>query len=110
MEDHGSDADWYRAALQDKSIKPCIPDRKFRGKPDEDDKRRYERRNRIDISCGKPEDWHRVATRYDRCPKVLLSAIALATTVIFRRRKLTSLEPKLPPLHRLWLCRAARRP
>ncbi|MEM0950461.1 MAG: IS5/IS1182 family transposase, partial [Pseudomonadota bacterium] len=25
----------------------------------------------------------RVATRYDRCPKVFLSAIALAATVIF---------------------------
>ena len=28
-------------------------------------------------------DWRRVATRYDRCPKVFLSAIALAATVIY---------------------------
>ncbi|MCC1493072.1 IS5/IS1182 family transposase, partial [Cognatishimia sp. F0-27] len=29
------------------------------------------------------KDWRRVATRYDRCPKVFLSAIALATMVIY---------------------------
>ncbi|TNH38314.1 IS5/IS1182 family transposase, partial [Paracoccus haeundaensis] len=27
--------------------------------------------------------WRRVATRYDRCPKVFLSAVALAATVLF---------------------------
>ncbi|TNH37454.1 IS5/IS1182 family transposase, partial [Paracoccus haeundaensis] len=27
--------------------------------------------------------WRRVATRYDRCPKVFLSAVALAATVMF---------------------------
>lgn len=26
---------------------------------------------------GRLKDWHRVATRYDRCPTVLLSALAL---------------------------------
>jgi hypothetical protein len=33
---------------------------------------------------GRLKDWRRVATRYDRCPKVPLSAIALAATEIFR--------------------------
>src|SRR6056297_1149929 len=46
------------------------------------DKRRYKRRNRIEIMFGRLKDWRRVATRYDRCPKVFLSAIALAATVI----------------------------
>ena len=32
---------------------------------------------------GRLKDWRRVATRYDRCPKVFLSAIALAATVIY---------------------------
>jgi transposase len=48
------------------------------------DKRRYKRRNRIEIIFGRLEGWRSVATRYDRCPTVFLSAIALATTVIFR--------------------------
>ena len=47
------------------------------------DKRRYKRRNRIEIMFGRLKDWRRVATRYDRCPMVFLSAIALAATVIF---------------------------
>jgi transposase len=48
------------------------------------DKRRYKRRNRIEIMFGWLKDWRRVATRYDRCPKVFLSAIALAAVVIYR--------------------------
>jgi hypothetical protein len=32
---------------------------------------------------GRLKDWRRVATCLDRYPKVFLSAIALATTVIF---------------------------
>jgi hypothetical protein len=32
---------------------------------------------------GRPKDWRRVATRYDRSPAVFLSTIAIAATVIF---------------------------
>jgi transposase len=73
------DADWFRDALKDKGIKPCIPGRKSRGKPIKHDKRR----NRIEIMFGRLKDWRRVATRYDRCPKVFLLTIALAATVMF---------------------------
>ena len=52
-------------------------------KPVKYDKRRYKRRNRIEIMFGRLKDWRRVATRYDRCPKVFLSAIALAALVIY---------------------------
>ena len=76
-------ADWFRDPLKDKGIKPCIPGRKSRGKPIRYDKRRYKRCNRIEIMFGRPKDWRRVATRYDRCPKIFLSAIALAATVMF---------------------------
>jgi transposase len=47
------------------------------------DKRRYRRRSRIEIMCGRLKDWRRVATRYDRCPTAFFSAIALAAAVIF---------------------------
>jgi transposase len=43
---------------------------------------RYKSRNRK-IMFGRLKDWRRVATRYDRCPTVFLSAIALAATVLF---------------------------
>lgn len=81
--DHGYDADWFREALQDKGIRPCIPGRKSRSKAVRYDKRRYKRRNRIEIMFGRLKDWRRVATRYDRCPKVFLSAIALVATFIY---------------------------
>lgn len=47
------------------------------------DKRRYKRRNRIEIKFGRRKDWRRVANRYDRSPKVFLSAMALAAIVLF---------------------------
>ena len=83
LADRGYDADWFRDALQAKGITPCIPGRKSRNKTVKYDKRRYKRRNRIEIMFGRLKDWRRVATRYDRCPMAFLSAIALAATVIF---------------------------
>ena len=73
--DRGYDADWFREALKDKGIRPCIPGRTSRGKAIRYDKRRYKRRNRIEIMFGRLKDWRRVATRYDRCPKVFLSLV-----------------------------------
>jgi len=81
--DRGYDAGGFREALKDKGIRACILGRKQRKKPIRYDKRRYERRNRIEIMFGRLKDWRRVATRYDRCPKVFLSAIALAALVIY---------------------------
>ncbi len=83
LADRGYDADWFREALKDKGIRACIPGRKQRKRAVKYDKRRYKRRNRIEIMFGRLKDWRRVATRYDRCPKVFLSAIALAALVIY---------------------------
>ena len=66
-----------------KGITTCILGRTSRGKTIKYDKRRYKKRNRIEIMFGRLQDWRRVATRYDRCLKVFCSAIALAATVIF---------------------------
>ena len=92
--DRGYDADWFREALKDKVIRACIPGRKQRKKPIKYDKRRYKRRNRIEIMFGRLKDWRRVATRYDRCPKVFLSAIALAAIVIYWLRNSMSPDPR----------------
>lgn len=81
--DRGYDADWFREALKDGGIRPCIPGRKSRGKAVRYDKRRYRRRNRIEIMFGRLKDWRRVATRYDRCATTFLSAVAHAATVMF---------------------------
>lgn len=81
--DRGYDADWFREDLKDKGLRVCIPGRKGRRNPLRYDRRRYKRRNRIEIMFGRLKDWRRIAMRYDRCPKVFLSAIALAATVLF---------------------------
>jgi transposase len=69
--------------LKGKVIRACIPGRKQRKKAVKYDKHRYKRRNRIENLFGRLKDWRRVTARYDRCPKVFLSAIALAATVIY---------------------------
>jgi transposase len=89
----GYDAGWFRDALIDKWIRPCIPGRKSRSKAVRYDKRRYRCRNRIEIMSGRLKDRRRVATRYDRCAKTFLSAVAIAATVMFWISKSMSLEP-----------------
>jgi transposase len=81
--DLGYDADWFRGALKVKEIKPCIPGRKLRGKPVKHDKRRYKRPKRREIMFGRLKDWRRGATRYERCPEVVLAVVALAAAVLF---------------------------
>ncbi len=51
--DHGYDADWFREALKDKGIRPCIPGQNKRKTPVRYDKRRYNGRNcpSRDITC-----------------------------------------------------------
>ena len=77
------DADWFRETSKDKAIHACITSRKQRKKTVKYDKHRYERSHRIEIMFGRLNDWRRVATRYDRCPKVFLSAVALPALVIY---------------------------
>jgi transposase len=62
---------------------PCIPDRKSRIIPVKYDKRRYQSGSRIEIMFSRLKDWRRVATRYNRCPTVFFSTVALAATAIF---------------------------
>ena len=83
LADRGYDADWFRDVLEQKGIKPCIPGRKSRSTPVKYDKRRYKRRNRIEIMFGRLKDWRRVATRYDRCAHTFMSAISIAATVCY---------------------------
>jgi len=76
--DSGYDADWFREALVDMKITPCLRGRKSRDKHIINDMRR----NRVEIMFEYLKDWRRVATRYDRSLKVFLSATTLDATVI----------------------------
>ena len=81
--DRGYDADWFRNLLKCMGISPCIPSRTLRKVPVPYDTELYKTRHRIENSFARLKDWRRVATRYDRCPKVFLSACALAAIVLF---------------------------
>jgi transposase len=81
--DRGYDADWFRWALADRSIEPCIPSRKSRKQVIPHDPVLYRQRHRIENMFARLKDWRRIATRYDRCAKVFLSACALAAVVLF---------------------------
>jgi len=81
--DRGYDADWFRNALIDMGILPCIPSRIGRKVPIPHDADLYRLRHKIENMFARLKDWRRIATRYDRCPILFLSACALAATVIY---------------------------
>jgi len=83
LADRGYDADWFRAALADRGIKACIPQKSNRKLHIPHDKARYRNRYKIENMFGKLKDWRRIHTHYDRCAEVFMSAIAIAAIVIF---------------------------
>ena len=81
--DKGYDADWFRAALTERGIAPCIPSRATRTAPLPHDRALYRQRHKIEIMFGRLKDWRRIHTRYDRCAHTFMSAICIAAAVIF---------------------------
>ncbi len=81
--DKGYDAGWFRQALADRGITPCIPSKTNRKVQIEYDKTLYRQRHKIENMFGRLKDWRRVHTRYDRCAHTFMSAICIAATVIF---------------------------
>jgi transposase len=81
--DKGYDADWFRQALSERGITPCIPSKVNRKAQIDYDKTLYRQRHKIENMFGRLKDWRRVHTRYDRCAHTFMSAICIAATVIF---------------------------
>jgi hypothetical protein len=79
----GYDADWLRDDLKHRGMRTCIPPRAKRKRSATYDKRLYRKRHRIDNAFARLKDWRRIATRYDRCGDLFLSAICIAAIVIF---------------------------
>ena len=57
---------------------------------------------------GRLKDWRRVATRYDRRPTILLSAAALAATVLFWLCALNLIVWLSAGSRSFWYCRAGK--
>ena len=81
--DRGYDANWFRTALIERGITPCIPSKINRKVPVPHDRTLYRQRHKIENMFGKLKDWRRIHTRYDRCAHTFMSAICIAATVIF---------------------------
>jgi transposase len=83
LADRGYDADWFRNALINMGITPCIPSRIGQKVPISHDADLYRQRHKIENLFARLKYWRLIATRYDRCPILFLSACALAATVIY---------------------------
>ncbi|MBL4629272.1 MAG: transposase [Roseicyclus sp.] len=83
LADRGYDADWFRNGLKGMAIEPVISSRRSQKEIIPHDKLRCKLRYKIENIFARLKDWRRIAPRYDRCPKLVLSAIALAATVLF---------------------------
>ena len=83
LADWGHDADWFRNALTERDTQPCIPSRRCREVPISHDDVLYRQRHKIENAFARLKDWRRIATRYDRCADLFLSACALAAIVMF---------------------------
>ncbi|MBT7647846.1 MAG: IS5 family transposase, partial [Rhodospirillaceae bacterium] len=79
----GYDSDWFREALAERGITPCIPPRSNRKVQHDYDKTLYRQRHKIENVFGRLKDWRRVATRYDRCAHTFMSAICIAATIAY---------------------------
>ena len=82
LADREYDAAWFRNELIGIGISPCIPPRKARNVPIPHKADLCRQRHKIENMFARLKDWRRIATRYDRCPILSLSAFALAATVI----------------------------
>ena len=83
LADRGYDSRMFREALVAKGIEPCIPRPKTGTLPNTYNKALYRERHKVENMFGRPKNWRRVATRYDRCAQTFMSAICLAATTLF---------------------------
>lgn len=81
--DRGYDSAWFRAALAERGITPCIPSTRSRNVALPYDRVLYRQRHRIENAFRRLKDWRRVATRYDRCAQTFFSAICSSAAITF---------------------------
>ncbi len=81
--DKGYDANALRRRLHAEGADVVIPGRSNRKVPIDYDQVRYRGHWRIKAAFCRLKDFRRVATRYDKLARNLLSAVALATLLAF---------------------------
>ena len=81
--DAGADA--LRAELYLRGARPIIPWKSNRKAPGTLDRRRYAKRNRIELMMGFLKQLRRVATRYDKTAESFLSFVQIAAILSWMR-------------------------
>jgi transposase len=83
LADKGYDADALRQQLRDSGIVPVIPGRINRKRKVSYDKGRYKESRRIENAFCLTKDLRRVAKQHDKLAESFLSAVALATLLVY---------------------------
>lgn len=83
--DKGYDSDAFRAWLNQREIKPCIPPRSNRINPQRYSKRTYRKRHVVENFFERIKRFRRVATRYDKLSKTFFGFVCLAVIVSYSR-------------------------
>jgi transposase len=72
-----------REAPDERGINARVPTRRGGRNPTEHDAALYRQRHRVENLLARLKGWRRIATRYDRCGELFLSAICTGATVTF---------------------------
>ncbi len=80
--DRGYDSDAIRRRLLDEGVMPQIPNHPNRVEPWDLSAPAYRERNAVERLVGRPKQYRRVATRYDKLGATFLAFVRLALTVI----------------------------
>ena len=83
LADRAYDSRWFRQALAQRGITPCIPPHPLHKTQHSYDPALYRQRHKIENMFARLKDWRRIHTRYDRCADTFLGAITLATVFLF---------------------------
>jgi putative transposase len=83
LADRAYDSRWFRQALSERGITPCIPPQRNRKIQSPYDPALYRQRHRIENTFARLKDWRRTQTRYDRCADTFTAAITIAAILIF---------------------------
>ena len=71
------------AMVLEQGMTPCIPSRRNRTKRLPHSKRLHRKHHQVENLLARLKNWQPIATRYDRCAHIFLSAVFLAAIVIF---------------------------
>jgi transposase len=83
--DKAYDSDEIRKKLEEKHIKPVIPERSNRKEKKGHDKQQYRERNRVERLINRLKHFRAVATRYEKLSCTFLAIVQLVATLVITR-------------------------